>query len=271
MRRLIAACAVVACAGLAAAGPASAAPTWAPAASATVHPGVQTITNGGQCTSNFVFYDASNNVFIGQAAHCAGTDGNTATNGCEAGSLPVGTSVDVDGASQPGTIVYSSWVTMQARGEADADTCQYNDLAIVKLNPADYGKVNPSIPFWGGPTGLTDTVAQGDKVLSYGNSSLRLGVTQLSPKEGLSLGQDSGGWNHTVYTVTPGIPGDSGSAFIDRQGRAFGVLSTLQIAPLPAGNGVGDLSRERAYMRSHGGPDLTFAQGTEPFRGPLLP
>ena len=270
MRRLIAVCAVVACTGLAAAGPAAAAPTWAPAASATVHPGVQTVTNGGQCTSNFVFYDASNNVYIGQAAHCAGTDGNTATNGCEAGTLPTGTSVDVDGASKPGTIVYSSWVTMQANGESDADTCQYNDIAIVKLDPADYGKVNPSIPFWGGPTGITDTVAQGDKVESYGNSSLRLGITQLSPKQGISLGQDSGGWNHTVYTVTPGIPGDSGSAFIDAQGRAFGVLSTLQLAPAAGGNGVGDVSRELAYMRSHGGPDLTLATGTEPFRGPLL-
>jgi hypothetical protein len=271
MRRLIAACAVVVCAGLAAAGPASAAPTWAPAASAPVHPGVQTITNGGQCTSNFVFFDASNNVFIGQAAHCAGTDGNTATNGCDAGTLPVGTPVTVKGASQPGAMVYSSWATMQSNGETDADTCQYNDIAIVKLAPADYGKVNPSIPFWGGPTGLTDTVAAGDKVLSYGNSSLRLGLTQLSPKEGLSLGQDSGGWNHTVYTASPGIPGDSGSASIDRQGRAFGVLSTLQIAPAAGANGVGDVSRELAYMRSHGGPDLTLAQGTEAFRGPLLP
>jgi hypothetical protein len=270
MRRLIAVCAVVACAGLAAAGPASAAPTWAPAASAPVHPGVQTITNGGQCTSNFVFYDAANNVYIGQAAHCAGTDGNTATNGCDAGTLPTGTPVDVDGAGQPGTMVYSSWATMQANGETDADTCQYNDLALVKLNPADYGKVNPSIPFWGGPTGVTDTVAQGDKVLSYGNSSLRLGIAQLSPKQGLSLGQDSGGWNHTVYTVTPGIPGDSGSAFMDAQGRAFGVLSTLQVAPLPAGNGVGDVSREIAYMKAHGGPDVTLATGTEPFRGPLI-
>ena len=73
---------------------------------------------------------------------------------------------------------------MQAAGETDANTCDYNDLALVKLDPADYGKVNPSIPFWGGPTGLTDTSATGDKVLSYGNSSLRLGVTQLSPKEG---------------------------------------------------------------------------------------
>ena len=31
-------------------------------------------------------------------------------------------------------------------------------------------------------------LARGDTVLSYGNSSLRLGLTQLSPKQGLSLG-----------------------------------------------------------------------------------
>src|SRR5262245_50178195 len=130
MRRLIAVCTVVAGAAPATAGPAAAAPAWAPPAPAPGHPGVQTITNRRQCTSNFVCFDASNNVYIGQAAHCAGTDGNTATNGCEAGSLPVGTPVEVDGASQPGTIVYSSWVTMQSGGEADADTCQYNDLAL---------------------------------------------------------------------------------------------------------------------------------------------
>jgi hypothetical protein len=252
------------------AGPAAAAPTWAPAASAPIHPGVQTVTDGGQCTANFVFYDAAD-IYIGQAAHCSGTDGSTATNGCEAGSLPVGTPVEVGGASRPGTLAYNSWITMQAQGETDADTCQYNDLALVRLDPADHGKVNPSIPFWGGPTGITDTVASTAKVLSYGNSSLRGGITQLSPKEGVSLGQDSGGWNHSVLTVSPGIPGDSGSAFIDKQGRAFGVLSTLQIAPLAGANGVGDLSRELAYMRSHGGPDATLANGTEAFRGPLLP
>jgi hypothetical protein len=270
MRRVIAGC-VVAVAALALAGPAAAEPTWAPAATAPVHPGVQTDTNGGQCTANFVFFDAADNVYIGQAAHCSGTDGNTATNGCEAGSLPHGTPVNVDGASRPGTIVYSSWVAMQAAGETNADACQYNDIALIKLDPADYGKVNPSIPFWGGPTGMTDTTAQGDKVLSYGNSSLRLGVTQLSPKEGISLGTAGNGWTHQVYTVTPGIPGDSGSAFFDREGRGFGVLSTLQLAPLVGANGVSDLSRMIAYMESHGGPDVTLAQGTEPFRGPILP
>jgi hypothetical protein len=245
--------AAVAAGALALAGTAAAAPTWAPAATAPIHPGVQTVTDGGQCTANFIYFEA------------------TETNGCDSGSLPLGTQVDVDGASRPGTLAYNSWITMQAVGETDENTCQFNDLALVRLDPADQGSVNPSIPFWGGPTGVTDTVPANSKVLSYGNSSLRAGIEQLSPKEGIQLSQDSGGWNHNVFTVSPGIPGDSGSAFIDKQGHAFGVLSTLQIAPLAGSNGVGDVAREVAYMRAHGGPQATLATGTEPFRGPLLP
>ncbi len=255
---------------LVAAAPAAAEPTWAPAATAPIHPGVQTVSDSGQCTSNFVFFDASNSVYLGQAAHCTGTGTATDTDGCDSGSLPLGSPVEVDGASQPGTLAYNSWLTMQGNGETDPDTCAYNDFALVKLAAADAGKVNPSIPFWGGPTGITDTTATGDKVLSYGNSSLRLGITQLSPKEGVSLGTTGNGWSHEVYTVTPGIPGDSGSAFIDRQGRAFGVLSTLQIAPKVGANGVGDVSRELAYANANGA-GVTLAQGTEAFRGPLLP
>src|SRR3954464_10050931 len=210
-----------------AAGTAGAAPTWAPAATAAVHPGVQTLTEGAQCTANFVFTDGTN-VYIGQAAHCSGTGGNTATNGCTSGSLPVGTAVEVTGASRPGTMVYNSWLTMQALGETNADVCQYNDLALVKLDPADAGKVNPSIPHWGGPLAVNTTgTALLDTVYSYGNSELRGGVTQLSPKRGLSLGDDANGWTHTVYTATPGIPGDSGSAFLDQNGNALGVLSTV--------------------------------------------
>ena len=270
MRRITLASAAALAASLVLASTAAAEPSWAPAASAPIHPGVQTVTEGsGQCTSNFVFYDGSNNVYIGQSAHCAGTGPATDTNGCTAETLPLGTRVEVDGASRPGTMVYSSWVAMQQANERDANTCAYNDFALVKLDPADYGKVNPSIPFWGGPTGLTDTVANLSDVLSYGNSSLRLGITALSPKQGKQLSQANGGWNHHVYTVTPGIPGDSGSAFIDDQGRAFGTLSTVQAAPAPASNGVADLSRELSYSNSHGGPGVTLAQGTEAFSGAL--
>ena len=79
---------------------------------------------------------------------------------------------------------------MQAAGETDANTCDYNDLALVKLDPADSGKVNPSIPFWGGPTGITDTTATGDKVLSYGNSSLRQGSPSSARSRASALGAD---------------------------------------------------------------------------------
>ena len=269
MRKPLVALVAAICLTFAAAGTASAAPSWAPASTAPIHPGVQTDTQGAQCTANFVYYDASD-VYIGQAAHCAGTGGNTETDGCTAGTLPVGTPVTVDGASKPGTLAYSSWATMQANGESDANTCAYNDISLIKLNAADYGNVNPSVPTLGGPTGIATSTAQGDTVFSYGNSSLRAGITVLSPKQGVSLGTDGNGWTHQVYTVTPGIPGDSGSGFMDAAGKAFGVLSTLQIAPLPAANGVSDLSRMLAYMSAHGGPSVTLANGTEAFTGSII-
>ena len=254
----------------AAATPASAAPTWAPAATATVHPGVQTYTAGAQCTANFVFTNGTD-VFIGQAAHCSATGAATETDGCLAESLPLGTPVEVTGASRPGTLVYNSWLTMQAADEQDQNACLYNDFALVRLDPADHGRVNPSIPFWGGPTGLNTTgTSTGDTVLSYGNSSLRFGLTPLSPKQGVSVETAGDGWVHTVYTVTPGIPGDSGSAFLDAQGRALGVLSTLAVAPFPASNNVSDLSRALSYMSSHGGPAASLALGTQAFTGPLV-
>jgi hypothetical protein len=248
-----------------------AAPTWAPAATAAIHPGVQTLTEGAQCTANFVFTDGAD-VFIGQAAHCSGTGGSTETDGCTSPSLPVGTPVTVDGASQPGTMVYNSWITMQAQGETDPDTCAYNDLALVKLAPSDAANVNPSIPHWGGPTALaTAGTAAGDRVYSYGNSSLRQGITLLSPKTGISLGDAGNGWSHNVFTVSPGIPGDSGSAFLDANGRALGILSTLQLAPLVGANGVGDLPHELAYLHAHTSIGAQLAPGTEPFDGSKLP
>jgi hypothetical protein len=265
---LATALAILACALVA--GSAAAAPSWAPASSATIHPGVQTFTDGAQCTANFVFYDASN-VYLGQAAHCSGTGSSTDTDGCTSASLPLGTAVDIGG-TKPGTLVYNSWLTMQSKGESNADTCAFNDLALVKVDPADVGSVNPSIPFWGGPTGVhSGGTATGDTILSYGNSELRGGITQLSPKQGKSIGDDGNGWSHNVYTVTPGIPGDSGSAFLDASGKALGVLSTVQLAPVAGSNGVGDVAKELAYLNSTGGFSVTLAQGTEAFTGPLLP
>jgi hypothetical protein len=263
-------------------GGASAAQTWAPAATATIHPGTMMYTAGAQCTANFVYTDDAANVYVGYAAHCAGTGGATDTNGCNAGSLPLGTKVTFnEGGSLlsegtqvgSGTLVYSSWLTEKQLGTIDPNTCAYNDLALVKVNVADVAEVNPSIPFWGGPTGIdTNGTAAGDRVYTYGNSSLRGGVTELSPHTGVSLGDDpaDGGWSHPLYTVSPGIPGDSGSAFVSADGKAIGVLSTLGLAPLPLSNNIGDLAKELAFAQQRSGfAGLRLVNGTEPF-DPIL-
>jgi len=243
---------------------------WAPAKTATIHPGVQTRTEGGQCTANFIFKDGDT-VFIGQAAHCSGTGGQTETDGCTSGSLPLGTEVAVSGAKQPGTLVYNSWLAMQAAGETDPDTCAYNDLALVRLAAADVAGVNPSVPGFGGPTGVGSPGSTGSTVYSYGNSELRGGIAKLSPKQGIVIQSEGSGWSHDVLTLTPGIPGDSGSGFLTSSGAAFGVLSTLQLAPLPATNGVGDLGKELAYARSHSRfTGVQLVPGTEPFKPNLI-
>lgn len=261
----------VASIALAGTGAASAGPQAFGDADAPIRPGVQTITDGGQCTANFVFTDGAD-VYLGQAAHCSGAGAATATDGCDqaASPLPIGTPVEIvgfDGTSYDGTLAYSSWNTMIHGRETDGDTCAYNDFALVRVDPADHGAVNPSLPYWGGPDGARTTPTDfGENVYTYGNSGLRGGVSALSPKSGTSLGTDASGWTHAVYTATPGVPGDSGSAVLDADGAGLGILVTVAIAPLTGSNGVTDLDMALDYARAHGGlGSLSVVDGTEPF------
>ncbi len=255
---------------------------WAPVAKATITPGVMMYTKGAQCTANFVFTDRAGGVYVGYAAHCAGKGESTDTNGCKVASVPLGTKVDfVRGGSlvssgtklASGKLTYSSWRMMRKIGTKAANPCAYNDLALVKVRGKDVKKVNPTVPFWGGPTGIdTDGTSAGDRVYSYGNSSLRAGLSPLSPKTGISLGDNAadGGWSHPLYTLTPGIPGDSGSAFMSGDGKAIGTLSTLGLAPLPGSNNIGDLAKELRFAQKHSGiPGLKLAKGTKKFN-PIL-
>jgi hypothetical protein len=99
----------------------------------------------------------------------------------------------------------------------------------------------------------------------------------LSPKVGMSLGDTDNGWKHYSLTITPDVPGDSGSPYLDSRGRALGQLSTLGVAVglPPLANGVGDLRRELAYLNDHPPAGITspvqLAVGTEPFNPNQLP
>lgn len=247
--------------GLGLAPGASSAPSFAPIADATIHPGVQMVTGGGQCTANFVFTQGDD-VFIGYAAHCAGLGGQTDTDGCATESLPIGTPVEIQGATRPGVLAYSSWTAMRAVGETDPVVCATNDFAFVKVDPADHLRLSPTVAHWGGPSGVSPSeVPLFTGLRAYGRSGLRLGLTLVSPMLGVGLGTSYGGWSHQAFTLVPAVPGDSGMPLLDEGGRAVGLLSTITIFPRIGTLNFTDISLAMSYARSHGFPGLQLALG----------
>ena len=174
--------------------------------------------------------------------------------------------MEVDGATQPGTLAYNSWLAMQAACETNADACQYNDFALAQIDPADVGRVDSSVPGFGGPTGVGPSSAMlGDTVYSCGNSSLRGELAKLSPEAGRRRPGRGQRLEPDGLTARSGVPDDSGSAFLSGSGQAIGTLSTLQILPVAGSNGVGDLAKEISYMHSNSSIGANLVPGTEAF------
>lgn len=241
---------------------------WAPAAEAAIHPGIATDSEGAGCTANYVFTDRAGALYLGQAAHCTSDSGGLTQSGCETASSPLGTPVGLDLSGVTGTLAYSSWLTMQKRGETDEGACNGNDFALVRVPAAARPMVNPSVPTYGGPTGLASAApAIGAPVYGYGNSNIRGGLSPLSTQRGVAVGSDESGWYHLVLVLPPGVPGDSGGGVMDAEGRAYGVLISLNTVP-PGSNGLTDLAKALAYAQQHSGiKGLRLVVGTEPFNG----
>ena len=149
-RRTVAAC--VLAAALVAMSP-SGAFAWAPASTATVHPGVQTFTAGAQCTANFIYSDGTD-TYIGQAAHCSGTGAATETDGC---ARAVAARRHA-GRGHRRLAARDAWSTTRGsrcrRAARPIPTpAPTTTSRSIKLDPADVAVTNPSVPGFGGPTG----------------------------------------------------------------------------------------------------------------------
>ena len=238
--------------------PAATRPAWAPAESATIHPGVR-LTNYGrlECTSNFVFTDGVH-AYLGMASHCAGQ--GLRADGC-ADRTTVNEPIRVEGARHPGRIVYNAWSAQVLAKQARGVPCdRTNDFALVRIDDRDRRNVNPSVPVWGGPTGLSEDVPRAARVFGYANSNARPQVT--SPQLGLSVGTYRS-WEFRTLMLTPTIPGDSGSLVLGPDGRALGHLRAIREPP---GNLNVRLSRVLGYMYAHSRLDrVRLAIGTVPF------
>lgn len=230
-------------------------PPWPDPEDASIRPGV-VVRAGGQCTSNFLFATPHNaTLMLGVAAHCVADAPDTSTDGCseEVEPMEPGTQVEVEGASQPGVLVYSSWWTMQTMEDPGEDACRYNDFALVALDPDDREKISPAVKEFGGPTGLAsaDAVGVGDEVKWYGSTSLTPDGRQTSRHEGNIVSSQS--WSFQAYSVIPGVPGDSGSGFMLEDGSAAGVLVTVQTV-YPGANGATKLDPALAFAAEQGTP-----------------
>lgn len=228
----------------AAAEPAPTPAGWPALAGATVRPGTRVFSDAGQCTSNFVFTSPDNaSLYLGLAAHCV--------DGMDIGA-PVRISPDATG-----TLAYSSWSTMARVGEKNVETLDHNDFALIRVDDAHRAKVHPAMRHFGGPIALADssTVTRGEKVLTYGNSGLRMGVEPANWHEGYVIDEGFYRWTRSVVTVTPGVFGDSGSGLMTGDGRATGIVVTLG----GGWNGVTMLDKALSYAEQKEGIQVRLA------------
>lgn len=215
----------------------------------------------GGCTTNFLFHSNDTRYFLGLAAHCFRTDGDPSWVPCPTDLAPIGTRVTFQsdsGSTWGGTLVYSSFTTMQRVKEADPDVCNANDFALVELDATAVPSAHPAVLFYGGPTAalVGTSLASGSAIHMYGSSSTRPGATG-NAHDGTFSGYTDDGWGASASFTPPAVPGDSGSGLLGPQGQAVAVLSTIGVSVGLGGtgssNGFSTLPYALWYMGKHEG------------------
>ena len=204
-------------------------PANAPAAppSMPIQPGAQVTTPAGSCTLNFVFQESSGTKYIGTAGHC-GTVGQVARTPSPRRDI--------------GPIVWSQ--NQAAPGI---------DFALIRIDPARYSEVEPSVRMYGGPTGSTDEADTntGDMlyVTGYG---IGFGSTEVTRHRFGVLVRDDD--NEYVADMVA-VQGDSGGPVL--HGRTGAALGTISRFNLPSSTDIGPtVSRILERLRANGYPTL---------------
>lgn len=227
-----------------------------------IRPGVRVTANGSSCTSNFIYGDSAGNFYIGAAAHCFSPDSNRGIDACNTANLAIGTSVGIQNAVHDGTLIYSSWRSMQDNGETPgSNACTYNDFALVRIDSRDHDNIHPAAIAFEGPRGLLRGGANvGDRAYSYGQSSSHQGIRSNQEKDGPIRSVRGNGWQYGVEFDNPGLPGDSGSAVLHETGNALGVLTVVSAGAslTPVSNGVMSLEMGLDYANDVLSPDVSL-------------
>jgi hypothetical protein len=199
-----------------------------------IRPGAWIIAPSG-CTTNFVFGSPSD-YYIGTAGHCT----------------EVGDEVTLIAA--PGVLMNIGTTVRSVDGGVG------NDFALIDVRPSMEQYVNPSMTYFGGPTGAGSP--QPNDVVEHAGHGLVIG-TGGTPRAGVVVYRGRGDGGDAFAWVGAASPGDSGSAVRLANGRAAGDLTHLVVGgPYLPGNVAGtSISR---MLTIAGKPLATAPDGPDP-------
>lgn len=182
------------------------------------------------CTYNFIFRDETGRRYIGIAGHCIGL-----------WSSEVGQEMHVTDIGRIGTVVWKAALPTDRAPfpvpEGDPYACgalrpeggdYCFDFALVEIDPALYGRINPAVRHWGGPTGIVprEEIEAGSTMYHYGQGTGYGAHEMTRPRVGVVLGTVTGGCGYR--SAFPFSGGDSGSPQIAGDGRALGLATQAE-------------------------------------------
>ncbi len=198
------------------------------------------------------------------------------TDGCTSGSFPIGTPVEVTGATRPG----SPRLQLLA---GDAGRTGETDPRHLRLQrPGADPESTASRRRQGQPVGTrvrwphrsreAPWCELGSTVYSFGNSELRVGITKLSPKQGIVDPERRQRLEPRRRSPSPRHPGRlRAAASCDENGRSDRHPQHPAARAAPGDQrGRRPRARRSPIAHGHGFPGLRLVPGTKPFKASLL-
>lgn len=180
---------------------------WASQDLASIYPGASL---GGYCTFNFLFTDDAGSAYIGTAGHCTDGPGERVHLGVTGGEI--------------GTVVVDS--------DTSSEMADAADFSLIRLDDDRIDEANPTVPTWGGPTGVL-TAASAYPGMPVGFHGYGLVFEFLEPtrsRAGFLVSMSPTQYDSDM----PAVNGDSGAPIVGLDdGLAIGVVSHYGIFDVP--------------------------------------
>ncbi len=178
-----------------------------------IHPGVAVTFGGITCKAGAIMRQGAR-LYVAIPASCAGIQPGVLQDGCAAAETPIGIPVHIAGARHHGTLVYNSFTEMQLHGVTDKTMCDYNDLALVRINRRDASRVSGAIPGSKAPQQVTAARPTSGTAMTVNRAPATAGATHHH------------GWEHDFTTLAALGPADVGAPVVFAN-QLVGMLTVL--------------------------------------------